>query len=522
MTYKFIPITILAVIATTGKLDAQILQSVPKLMVNITIDQLRTDYLEAFSPLYGNGGFKKLLDNGVVYTNASYPFSPIDRASAIATISTGTTPYYNSIIGEKWLDKETLRPHNCVDDINYNGYLTDAKSSPANILSSTLSDELKVATSGKAIVYAIAPFREAAIISAGHAADGAIWIDDINGQWCSSTYYFAQLPSWISAYQRIYANTFVETEWKPINELSGNFSYFLSGGMQSPFNHKFKDDNRYIKFKTSGLVNESITDISLQCLNSTGIGIDNITDLLNITYYAGCYDSKPVAECQMEIQDTYVRLDKSIENLIRKIEERFGSDKVLFCITSTGYFNDGSADYSQYRIPSGTFNITRNANLLNMYLGAIWGQAQYVEACFGAQIYLNHKLLEQKRISLTDVTQRAQEFISMLSGVRNVYTAQQILSGNNQNIFKIRNGFHPDRNGDIIIDISPGWKLLNEETNENFLSRASYIQFPIIIYGANVKSKRISTLVYTDRIAPTISKAIRIRAPNACSSEPLF
>ena len=522
MKYKYISLTLLAVLATTGRIKAQIIQSAPKLMVNITIDQLRTDYLEAFSPLYGDEGFKRILNNAIVYTNATYPFSPIDGASAMAAIATGTTPYYNSVVGTWWLNRETLRPVNCVEDTQYTGYQTSDMSSPKNVLTSTLSDELKVATDGKSIVYAIAPFRDAAVISAGHAADGAVWIDDATGQWCSSNYYFTTAPVWISAFNKLSNNAFVETEWRPVNELSGNFSYFLSGGMKDPFRHKFKDDNRFIKYKTCGLVNESITNLTLQCINSTGIGIDNITDLLNITYYAGCFDNLSVSDCQMEIQDTYVRLDNTLGKLIKGIEQKFGADNVLFCITSTGYFKEESVDYSKYRIPSGTFNMTRNANLLNMYLGALWGQGQYVETCFGPQIFLNHKLFEKKRISLTEATERSQEFISMLSGVRNVYTAQQLMTSNNQHIAKIRNGFHPDRNGDIIIEISPGWRLTNDETRENILSRASYIQFPIIIYGANIKNERINTLVTTDRIAPTIAKAIRIRAPNACSTEPLF
>jgi hypothetical protein len=195
---------------------------------------------------------------------------------------------------------------------------------------------------------------------------------------------------------------------------------------------------------------------------------------------------------------------------------------VLFVITSTGYSDEEDSDYAKYRIPSGTFYMERTANLLNMYFGAIWGQGRYVETSFRNQLYLNHKLLESKRISLTDAGQRAQEFISQLEGVRNVYTALQLLSGNNPQIEKVRNAFHPEHNGDIMIEVSPGWRILNESTQENHLSRASYTQFPIIFFGAGINAEKVKTAVTTDRIAPTIAKAIRIRAPNACSAEPLF
>ena len=524
MKYRYISLTLLAAFSATGSKAEmpQTIQSAPKLVVNIAIDQLRTDYLEAFAPLYGSDGFKMLFAKGMVYANASYPFSPIDRASAVAAIATGTTPYYNSIIGARWLDKETLRPVFCVDDSKYGGYLTQDCSSPKNLGTSTIGDELKVATNGGAMVYAVAPFRDAAVLSAGHAADGALWIDNNNGYWCSSNYYFKTTPSWIQAYNNIHSNSIDNKTWEPVNMLSGNFSYFMNGGVQKPFKHTFDGERRYREFKASGLVNQRVTDMVLQCASTNAMGIDNVTDLLNVTYYAGNFDHKTVTECQMELQDTYVRLDKELGRLIRELERRVGAQQVLFVITSTGYSDEENADYAKYNIPSGTFNINRTANLLNMYFGALWGPAQYVETCFGTQIFLNHNLFEQKRVSFSEATIRAKEFLAQISGVRNVYTSLQLLSSGDENIYKTRNGFHPERCGDILIEVAPGWRLYNENNLESQLQRASFTQFPIIIYGAGTKAERLSDHVTIDRIAPTIAKAIRIRAPNACSSAPLF
>lgn len=523
MKHKYISLTLLTVLSATGANGQTVaIQPAPKLVVNIAIDQLRTDYLEAFAPLYTENGFKKLLTEGTVYANASFPFSPIDRASAIAAITTGTTPYYNSIVGARWLDRETLRPVFCVDDNKYTGYFTRDCSSPHNISTSTIGDELKVTTKGKALVYAIAPFRDAAVLAAGHAADGAIWIDDENGNWCTSKYYFDATPLWVHAMNSLGANGIARNDWTPISALSGNFSYFMNGGMQKPFKHSFSGARRYREFKTSGLVNEEVTTMALQCVTTNAMGSDNVTDLLNIVYYAGNFDHKTVTEFQMELQDTYVRLDAQIARLIDELERKLGLDNVLFVVTSTGYSDEENADYDKYNIPSGTFYINRTANLLNMYFGAIWGQGRYVETCFGTQIFLNHNLLEQKRVTFTDASERAKEFLSQISGVRNVYTSLELLSSGNQNVTKTRNGFNPERCGDIIIEVAPGWRMLNEDNLENHISRASFIQFPIIIYGAGTKPERIVTHVTTDRIAPTISKAIRIRAPNACSSEPLL
>ena len=525
MTNKYLYITLLAVLGFNAEAKGQENASVPRLVVNIAIDQLRSDYLEAFIPLYSSSdGFKRLMAEGVVFQNASYPFAPIDRASAIAAISSGVTPYYNKIVGQRWLNRNTLRPVYCVDDSNFAGLLTDDTASPNSLCTSTLGDELKVATGGRALVYAIAPERDAAVLSAGHAANGAVWLDDKNGEWCSSTYYFSSLPAWVQAFNSLNApSRKVQTcIWEPYNELVGNFSYFMQTGQQKPFKHTFKGDRCYREYKASALVNEDITSLAMQCMASTGMGNDRVTDLLNVTYYAGNYDHHTVTECQMELQDTYVRLDQELSRLVKYMEERLGKGNVLFVLTSTGYSDDETTDYQKYRIPSGTFYLSRTANLMNMYLGAIWGQGKYVEAYFRNQIFLNRQLLETKKISIAEATSRAQEFLAMMSGVRNVYTSLQLITSNHEQLQKIRNGYNAEICGDLVIETAPGWRLLNEDTQEDELSRASYIPFPIIIYGTGIKAERINTPVTIDRIAPTISRAIRIRAPNACSAAPLF
>jgi hypothetical protein len=518
---KYIYITLLAVLSfnAEGAVAQDSIRYAPRLIVNITIDQLRTDYLEAFAPVFGKDGFKRLFREGLVYENASYPFTKIDRASAISSVITGVSPYYHSIVGEKWLDKESLRPVGCTEDIRQPGV-----PSPTQLMVSTLGDELKVATDGAAKIFTISPTSDAAVLSAGHAADGAFWIDDRTGLWTGSKYYSNEIPHFLLAFNELKSPSakIKKAVWQPAHEISGTFNYYQHIGDQKPFKHVFNGERKFIEYKTSGLINADITELAQQCVISQAMGYDRVTDLLCLTYYAGNYDHKAMTDCQMELQDTYMRLDQELGRLIKALEDKLGKEHVMFVLTSTGYSDAESTDYGKYRVPTGVFYINRTANLLNMYFGAIWGQGRYVETCFSNEIYLNHKLLESKRISLTDATQRAQEFISQMSGVRNVYTFLQLLGGNNQQIYMIRNGFNPEHNGDILIEVSPGWEMQNENTQEKQLSRASFTQFPLIIFGAGTKAERIKTPITIDRIAPTIAKTIRIRAPNACSSEPLF
>lgn len=528
MTNRYLYITLLAVLGFNAeKMTAQIqgqVKGAPRLVVSITIDQLRSDYMEAFLPLYSDKGFLRLLNEGKVYTNAAYPFTPIDRASATATIYSGTTPYYNNIIGQRWLNRKTLRPVGCVDDPKYTGLNTYETASPNQLLTSTLGDELKVATAGKAIVFAIAPFRDTAVLSAGHAANGAIWLDDQKGAWCTTTYYSQTLPIWVQACNKLSApyNKIESTEWVPYSMLGSNYSYLTQGGEVKPFKHKFNGTRQYQLYKTSALVNADITEMAMQCVSSTGMGHDKVTDLLCLTYYAGSYDQKVVTDCQLELQDTYIRLDNELGRLVEYLDEKVGYDNVLYILTSTGHFHEEMPNYQTYKIPSGTFYMARTVNLMGMYLGAIWGQGNYVETTYRNHIFLNRQLLETKKISMSDALNRSQEFLAMMSGVRNVYTSLQLLTSQNEQILKVRNGYTPDNCGDIVLEMAPGWTILNEDTQESEISRASLTQFPIIFYGAGTKAERILTPVTVDQIAPTIARCIRIRAPNACFSKPLF
>lgn len=493
MRNRYLYFALLSFLSIGTESTAQAIFPAPRLVVCITVDQLRTDHLETFAPLYTSDGLKRLMTEGYMFTNASYSFSPIDRASAAASLATGSTPYYNGVTGIEWMDRNTLRPkHILRDDTN--------KLAPVQLAVSTIGDEMKIATKGIAKVFSFAATAENAILSAGHAADGATWI--CNGLW-ETTNYYTPINQWLSGYKRLFAPT--------------------------------EDTNR------------SITGIAVKCLQQAGIGLDEKTDLLCVNY-----STKPDME-------SYVALDRNIAELIDSVTNKVPIERVLFVLTSTGSteenyqeiteeapkkgvrfwgnklsgkkkettsatYKNSSSDASQemFRIPTGTFLMGRNANLLNMYLGAVYGSDQYVETCYHNQVFLNHKLLERKNINIGDILRRSQEFLLQLSGVRNVYTSTQLMTSDSNLMLRIRNGFNIEKCGDLTIDIAPGWNLVNEDTHTSTVSRASYIPFPILFFGANIKAQRIQTPVTVDRIAPTIARIIRIRAPNACSAEPLF
>jgi hypothetical protein len=457
MRNRYLYITLLSVLALHAEAQRQAgARQVPRLVVNISIDQLRSDCMDVFAPTFSEDGFQKLLTEGMVFERAYYPFQEIDRASAISSVITGTTPFYHGITGEQWIDRKTLKRVYCTEDPQRNGI-----PSPVQLAVSTLGDELKAGTEGKGKVFGIATTGDAAVLSAGHAADGAFWADLQERRWRGSSYYPISSPAWLQQ--------------------------FNSSNKPSRRNRKKQDP-------WTARLNTNVTEMALLCITNEMLGQDSIPDLLCLSYDAGSQE-----------QDSYQQIDSELGSLVSQIEKQVGSGQTLYVVSSTGYHKAEAVDAERYRIPTGTFYINRTANLLNLYFGAIWGQGHYVEACFKNQLYLNHQLLESKRVSLADATERAREFILQMAGVKKVTTT-----------------LYEQHRGDLTIEVSPGWHIQNEDTHEDQLVQLGYHPFPIIVFGANLPAKRIQEPVSVDRIAPAIAHAIRIRAPNACSSEPLF
>ena len=466
---KYITLFALATLANI-ECKAQPAAAAPKLVVGITVDQLNSDDMEHFAALYGNGGFKKLLREGVVYENAQYDFAPVNLASATTAIATGASPTDNGIIAERWISRETLRPVGCTFDKKF-------FVSPNNVKASTIGDEMKMASNGNSLVFSVAANQEAAVLQGGHAADGVFWIDEVSRTWKTSAFYPRAAQTWLDAYQRMP---------KPETD------------------------------KNNG--NQATCQMALDCISDHVMGRDAYADLIFVTLSANnnTAESNPL----LAREANYRELDRTLANLIQNIEQKVGKENVLFVLTATGRSESNLKEYAKYNIPTGTFYINRTANLLNMYLNAIYGINRLVDGVLNNEIYLNKTILEQKRINLSEVLRHAREFLVQIAGVKQVYTADQLLLDNGFSP-ETRNAFNHAVSGDIIVKVAPGWRIYNEETKEEQLPATANLPFPIIIYGAGVKPCTIATPVTTNRIAPTIARFIRIRAPNACVVPPL-
>lgn len=480
-----------------------------RLVLSINVDQLRSDFLYEFNNLYGEKGFKRLMNGGRCYANAYYAYEHIDRASATATLMSGTYPYVSGIVAGQWLDRNSLRLVNCTDDSRYKGLYTNRTVSPAKLKSLTLPDEMKRATRNKSQVCAIAPDCDAAVMAGGHAADVVIWKNDDTGFWCSSSYY-GKFPSWVAAINKKIGSK--DAVWKPFfpTEIYENF------GDKAPkaFSYSFNGTNDVREYKTSACINSEVNDMAIACLRSGNMGLDDIPDFLSVTYYAGNYKSEPMEDRPIEVQDIYTRLDLNLAALLDEIDSRIGLENVLISLASTGYVVEGEGDEEVYRLPSGYLQLDRISALLNVYLGAIFGPGQYVDGYHNTQLYMNRRLIETMQLDKLDVISHAVEFLKSLEGVEDVFTIYRLGGLLSPEMQYVKNGYNANCSGDIWLRLMPGWKMAKDVASASNLVRRSSVFFPMIIWGGGVEPQLIETMTPANIMAPEVARILRIRRPN--------
>ena len=512
--------SLIAILAVNG-LRAQQTTDPPKLVVSIVVDQLRGDYLQFFSPIFGEKGFKRLMNEGLVYHQVEFGFPNIGPATSIATIYTGTYPYYHGIVADKNFDFETLREVSVIHDDAYLGNYTRDHFSPLALLSSTLGDELKAASGGKSDVFAIAPEPEEAILSVGRYADAAFWLDDTSGKWATTTYY-KNIPWYVDRFNTAQAiGNSAESVWTPALSSYSGFPYTQN---TTPFKYTFLkgDYDRLPKIKQSPFINTEITDLAASFFEYADFGKRIYPDFLALTYYAGNYKfSNRYDDFGWEIQDIYYRLDKEIERLLDLIDKKVGLKNVLVILSSNGYY-DSAAKLPEGLKPQGEFYPNRCTSLLNMYLMAIYGSGNWVDGYYNNQIYLNKKWIENQNVNWNEILRKSSEFIARFSGVQDVTTAGQWFVDDAGRSVDFRRGMNKKISGDIFIELQPGWTVVNEkQSNKADYTREKVILSPLFIFGGSIRKEHIYRTIQATEIAPTVAFVLRIRPPNAAQDAPL-
>lgn len=179
----------------------------PKLVIVLVLDQFRGDYLERYRDDFKGNGLRLFMDQGAYFPNCYFDYANTETAPGHSTIATGAYTDGHGISSNQWWDlaRNPNRPITSVEDPRYqlvglpNGQ-TGEGASPRNLMASTLGDEVRLATQGKAKLYGVSLKDRAAILTSGQSANGAFWTDPVSGRFLTSTYYMASLPDWATAF----------------------------------------------------------------------------------------------------------------------------------------------------------------------------------------------------------------------------------------------------------------------------------------------------------------------------------
>lgn len=510
----------------------------PRLVVGIVVDQMRYDYLTRFYDKYGDGGFKRLMNEGFNCKNNHFNYVPTYTGPGHASIFAGTTPKYHGIISNQWYDKEIKKEVYCASDSLVNPVGTksdDNKMSPRRLLTSTFSDENKLFTQLRGKSIGISIKDRGAILPVGHSANAAYWFHGSEiGKWVTSSYYMNELPSWVENFNsRKNINSYLKT-WNTIYDIA---SYTESGDDLNTFERgftgketatfpydlkKLKDDNwGYSIIKSSPYGNTLTTDFALAAIENEDLGKDDYTDVLAISYSSTDYIGHNFGVNSKEVQDTYIRLDKDLERLLKELDIKIGDGEYIVFLTS----DHGAVHVPNYlktlNIPSGYFNSDEIKKRFKDFLVKEYGTAEIVENVSNDQVFINKGKVRELKLNIYDIQNAIANEVINYRDIEKVYTASVMNSTNFTDGVEVllQNGYNQKRSGDVLVVKSPA-VISYEEKGSTHGSGNNYdTHVPLLFYGKGIKKGSLYRKTAIIDIAPTISAVLQISFPNGSTGE---
>ncbi len=506
-------------------LNTQAVAARPALVVGIVVDGLQQEYIELLKEYFGEGGFNRLIKEGVMLQNVDYG-TALDNEAATAMLYTGTSPSVNGIPSAAVYDTGKKQQRSIFLDPSKIGNYTDETLSPAAMLVSTLSDEIRIDGGGTGYVHSIAANAGQAIAMSGHAGNSAFWINDLTGKWASTTYY-KDVPVSVTRHNFTSPlSTRMDTmAWTPSIAV-GRYPDLPAYLREYPFKYTFSrnDKNRFKIFKTSALYNREAATMAIEYLQGMSLGKRQATDMINIGLTLQPYLYAKAADNRLELMDAYLRIDRDIARIFSAIDRSVGMDNALVFLAGTPVSSRSRRDDERWGIPYGEFSQRRALSLLNMYLMAIHGNGEWVNGFYGNQLYLNLKLIKERDKEVKIIRSDAADFLARMSGISNVFTIDDILSGRaGENAEALRRNTAVAYAGDLLIEVLPGWEVTDGSAKGVYqiVNRVATSSAPVFLMGASLKPERIETRVDARAIAPTICGILRIRPPNAATLQPL-
>lgn len=523
------------ILAITPSLLAQ---QKPKLVVGIVVDQMRFDYILRYYDDFDEGGFRRLVDDGFLFRNAHYNYVPTKTGPGHASVYTGTTPARHGIVGNDWYVPSIRRNINCVEDttVTVVGGVSNGAVSPSNVMTTTITDELRLFYNFQSKVIGVSLKDRGASIPAGHNPTGAFWYDLQSGNMITSTYYTNQLPEWLTKYnkQKRYKDL-LGKGWDLLkdksfyNESIEDENAYEQGirkdlGTTFPYDlSKYKDDPSLLKY--TPYTNTVIKEVAIEALINENLGKDDIPDFLAVSFSATDDVGHRYGPRSMEIQDTYLRLDQEIKDLLANLDNHVGKDEYIVFLTADHGATDVPAYMVKNKMPGGYHNKSHIKRMLNDSLSQLFGEGAWVHSVINEQVYLNKELASSNGIDFSSLKKTVTEILLSEDYVAEAFDADVVAKRifTDPMLILLQNGYHRKRSGDVIYLLTQS-NLNDSYGRQGTDHRTSFTydtHIPIIFYGKNIKSGSSVRKVNITDIAPSLSMLLNISLPSGATGAPL-
>ena len=513
-------------------------QERPKLVVGIVVDQMKMEYLYRFSSDFTNDGFKMLMTNGYTFQNMHYNYMPTYTAPGHASIYTGTTPAVHGIVSNEWFSRKLGTEMYCTDDASVStvgdGTKEEGEMSPKNLLTTTITDELRMGTNFKGKVFGLSLKDRGAILPAGHFANWAFWYSK-TGSFISSSFYGQKLPEWVEQFNsEKHYMPYINKGWdllKPkaiYNEsLEDNNPYegklYNSKAAVFPYDLKaMYANNDAGVLRSTPFGNNLLAEFAMRTIEMEHLGKDNITDFLTVSFSSTDYVGHLLGPRSMELQDTYLRLDQTIAEFLNYLDKTVGKDNYLLFLTAdhAGAENVNYLKDHKYNVNSISPTAIRN-NLKDFSMKTFGSDLVLNYSSFN--LFFNKETIKSKNLDLNVVKDAFKDYLMTQDYVKRVYTEEEVLNstGNDYFLNFIAKGYDVTQNGDLVILDKPGY-IEYQGTGTSHGTTYTYdTHVPAIFYGWHIKKGESFNKKEITQIAPTIAQKIKVSFPNGTEANVL-
>jgi len=502
----------------------------PKLVVGLVIDQMRWDYMYRFNALYGEGGFKRLLKEGFSAENTFVPYVPTYTAVGHTCIYTGSVPAISGIVGNNWFDKTTGKNVYCTDDstvstVGNNGKA--GKMSPDNLWVTTITDELRLSNNFKSKVIGVALKDRGSILPAGHSANAAYWYD--GGKWITSSHYMTALPAWVEQFNaKDLAGKYMSKDWTtvlPIDRYDLStadekpYESVIKGEKTTTFPHKLSaipDSFKYESFRTTPFANSFTFDFAKTAIENENLGKNTVTDFLTVSISSTDYIGHTFGPNSVEIEDTYLRLDKDIADFLSYLDARLGKGNYTLFLSADHAVAHIPAFLAEHKIPGGNFEDADLRKELNQMIEADFGVSKAVQSLQNYQVYLNISELEKQGKNVAAVKRAVIKTLQAKPFIITAFETDKLAATTLPEPQKtmLANGFNPKRSGDIQFTLKAGYFDGGAKGTTHGLWNPYDAHIPCVFFGWGVKPGKTNRETYMTDIAPTVAAMLHIQMPS--------